>query len=371
MNLLETTALLLAGMPCAIFLANLIAYRRIACDSLTRDRISVLIPARNESANIRTTLEAVLANNGCEFEVIVLDDHSTDGTAQIVRELAQRDVRVRLEEAPPLPPGWCGKQHACATLAKLARFPILVFIDADVRLANDALRRAGAFLEQRGVALASGVPRQELGTFLERLLIPLIHFILLCFLPIALMRRTRWAPLSAGCGQFFVIRKDAYSKTGGHARIRNSLHDGIQLPRLFRKEGFSTDLFDSTDFATCRMYRNGGETWRGLAKNATEALAAPGAIVPMTLLLFGGQVLPFLLLAGGSVSGGVACVFALLPRLIAAWRFQQPFGAALFHPISIFALLLIQWSAFLRHLLGKPAEWKGRTYPAIHQLKST
>ena len=139
--------------------------------------ISVLIPSRNEETNIRATLEAVLSNRGVEFEVVVLDDHSTDRTAAIISEFAARFAHVRLESAPPLPAGWCGKQHACHILAQRARHPLLVFMDADVRLAPDALPRMTGFMERSGASLASGVPRQKLGTFSERLLIPLIHFI--------------------------------------------------------------------------------------------------------------------------------------------------------------------------------------------------
>ena len=374
MNLdtLSLIALVLAAIPCGLFLVNLLAYRTISNGrSQITDPLSVLIPARNEAQNIRATLAAVVANRGVEFEVIVLDDHSTDGTASIVSEFAARDPRVRLESAPPLPSGWCGKQHACHVLAKPARNSLLVFIDADVLLAPDALSRMAAFMQNGEVALASGVPRQELGTFSERLLLPLIHFILLGFLPMHAMRRTRWASMSAGCGQLFIARRDAYEQCGGHAMLRDSLHDGIKLPRVFRLAGFRTDLFDATDLATCRMYHTNGETWRGLGKNATEGLAAPGAIVPMTALLLGGQVMPFVLLAmtpmlseSALAFSAIAATLAYLPRLIAARRFRQPPADALMHPLGVLALLLIQWHALIRHFARKPAEWKGRSYGA-------
>jgi hypothetical protein len=372
MNLdtLALIALVLAAIPCGLFLLNLLAYRPVKNQkSRIRNSASVLIPARNEEPNLRATLEAVLASRGVEFEVIVLDDHSTDRTAEIVSELARRDQRLRLESAPPLPPGWCGKQHACHVLAQLARHPLLVFIDADVRLAPDALSRMADFMGRRRVDLASGVPRQELGTFSERLLLPLIHFVLLGYLPMFMMRWTRWAAFSAGCGQLFMARREAYERTGGHARIRDSLHDGVKLPRVFRRAGFRTDLFDATDLATCRMYRANGEVWRGLGKNATEGIAAPGAIVPMTALLLGGQVVPFVLLAlapllsaTGVLWAIAAAALAYTPRFIAGIRFRQTIGSALLHPLGVLALLVIQWLALVRSLAGRPAVWKGRAY---------
>jgi hypothetical protein len=254
----------------------------------------------------------------------------------------------------------------------LARHPLLLFIDADVRLAPGAVSRMSRFMGENEVALASGVPRQELGSFSERLLLPLIHFILLGFLPMHAMIRTRVPALSAGCGQLFIARKNAYDTCGGHSRLRASLHDGIKLPRLFRQAGFATALFDATDLATCRMYRTHAETWRGLGKNASEGLAAPGTIVPMTVLLLGGQVLPFVLLLGAwrlswwALGCAVLAVAASwLPRVIGVIRFKQPVAAALLHPIGVLALLAIQWQAFGRFVLGAPAEWKGRNYPQV------
>ena len=331
--------------------------------------ISVLIPARNEETNIRATLEAVLSNRGVEFEVVVLDDHSTDRTAAIISEFAARFAHVRLESAPPLPAGWCGKQHACHILAQRARHPLLVFMDADVRLAPDALARMTGFMERSGASLASGVPRQKLGTFSERLLIPLIHFILLGFLPIRTMRRTRWPSMSAGCGQLFITRRYAYEQCGGHAMLSDSLHDGLKLPRVFRRAGFSTDLFDATDLATCRMYHTNSDTWRGLGKNATEGLGAPGTVLPMTALLLGGQVLPLVLLALAPLLSSTALTLTILatlcafvPRLIAVRLFRQPLGGALLHPLGVVALLAIQWRALAKKFVGRPMEWKGRAY---------
>lgn len=382
-NTLVIIALVFAAVPCALFFLNLLVYRPLPqvdgykeSTSAGSIGISVLIPARNEEQNIRSTLTAALASCHPHDEVIVLNDHSTDRTAEIVRTIAALDSRVRIESAPPLPAGWCGKQHACHVLAGRARNPLLVFLDADVRLAPDALARMRAYMEQSGVALASGVPHQELGTFSERLLIPLIHFILLGFLPMHGMRLSRRASMSAGCGQLFIVRRDAYAACGGHARLKDSLHDGIKLPRVFRSAGFRTDLFDATDLATCRMYHTNRDTWRGLGKNATEGLAAPGTIGPMTALLLGGQVLPFLLLgfacalSASALSGAaLAALLSYAPRLVAARILRQPLVGAWLHPLGVLALLAIQWHAFVRHLLGKPFEWKGRHYGAPTRIQ--
>lgn len=314
---------------------------------------------------------AALASRGVDLEVVVLDDQSEDRTAAIVREVAARDPRVRLETAPPLPAGWCGKQHACAVLAGHARNPVLAFVDADVRLAPAGLARSAAFLEASGADLVSGFPRQKTVTFLERLLLPLIHFVLLGFLPVGRMRKTRHPAYGAGCGQLFLVRREGYERAGGHAAIRTSLHDGIMLPRAFRRAGLATDLFDATDVASCRMYRSAAEVWRGLGKNATEGLASPGKIVVFTALFLLGQVLPpvlLLLALTGAAPSSVLIPAALgtlavyLPRLAAVRRFRQPLDGALLHPLAILVFLAIQWTALGRKALGLPAGWKGRTY---------
>lgn len=375
LELLAKISAVLAAVPAFLFLINLLFYRRLPSgrrrgDATIRPAVSVLIPARDEERNIAATLAAVLANRTIEMEVIVLDDHSTDRTAALVAEAAARDRRVRLETAPALPAGWCGKQHACHVLALRARHPFLVFLDADVRLASDAIERMVDEMVRSKVSLSSGVPRQITGTGSERLLLPMIHFVLMGFLPMPFMRWTRRPGFSAGCGQLFIAEAGAYRQTGGHAMIRESLHDGIKLPRIFRRAGFATGLFDATDVASCRMYQGHAETWRGLAKNATEGLGAPGTILPMTLLLVGGQVVPFAVLfkalavGASSVLGWAAlgCFLAILPRVIGAWRFRQGWAGLFLHPLGVFSLMLIQWWALFRMLAGRSAVWKGRSY---------
>lgn len=373
MSALAIAAALCALLPALVFRRNLrlFAPPPQPAPGSPRPAVSVLIPARNEEGAIGGAIEAALASTGVDLEVVVLDDQSEDRTAEIVRGIATRDPRVRLETAPPLPAGWCGKQHACAMLARHARNPLLLFVDADVRLAPSGLARAAAFLEASGADLVSGFPRQVTVTFLERLLIPLMHFILLGFLPMARMRKSRHPAYGAGCGQLFLARREGYEKAGGHSAIRGSLHDGVALPRAFREAGLATDLFDATDVASCRMYHNAGEVWRGLGKNAVEGLASPGKIVPVTALFVLGQVLPPVLLVLALLGGlppaavapaAVGTLAVYVPRLAAARRFRQPVDGALLQPLGILVFLAIQWTALGRKLLGRPAGWKGRTY---------
>jgi len=336
-------------------------------------KVSVLVPARNEAAAIAPCAWAILASQDVDLELIVLDDASTDGTDVIVEQLAAGDPRVRLVRGRPLPPGWCGKQHACAQLAEAATHDTWVFLDTDVLLAPDAVRRCVAFLDASRAALVSGFPRQVTGSFLEWLLLPLIHFVLLGFLPIARSRMDNSPGLAAGCGQLFITRRDDYLRAGGHAAIRASLHDGIKLPRTFRRAGLRTDIFDATDIASCRMYTRSVDVWRGLSKNATEGIGSPATILPFTILLAGGQILPVLLVAWGLITGWsgwtawavpvvfVAMALSYLPRILEAVRFRQSVASVVAHPLGIAVFLAIQWVSLVRRQFGLQTRWRGRS----------
>jgi Glycosyl transferase family 2 len=338
---------------------------------VARPRISLLIPARDEAVHIDGALTAALASEAVDLEVVVLDDGSTDGTDAKVRAWAACDPRVRLIHGPALPRGWNGKQHACLQLSRSARHDKMVFVDADVRLRPDCLARLAAAIDGRGLDLASGFPRQRTETLSEALVIPQIHVLLLGYLPLPLARLFGRAPgLAAGCGQLMAVRRSAYEVTGGHAAIRATRHDGLMLPRLFRRSGYRTDLFDASDLAECRMYAGADEVWRGFAKNATEGMATPVALPVWTALLVGGHILPWVLvpatlLAGAADAAAVslgAVVSGLLFRVVLAGRFRQPLSTVPLHPGAIALTLAIQWSALAASWQRQPAEWRGRAY---------
>ncbi|MGD0647520.1 MAG: glycosyltransferase family 2 protein [Acidobacteriaceae bacterium] len=374
-----------AVIPAVMFLLNLRWYRAPGVGTIGDVRVAVLIPARNEERNIGACVESVLASRRVGLEVLVLDDASTDRTAEIVREIAARDARVRLVVARELPLGWNGKQHACWVLAQEADAGLMLFLDADVRVGPDAVARCVGEMRARKVALLSGFPRQVMGGWMERMLLPLIHFVLLGLLPMGRMRKTTKVAYAAGCGQFFLAEREAYFACGGHAAIRDTRHDGLRLPKEFRRCGLRTDFVDLTELAEVRMYCSASDVWMGLAKNATEGLGAPKRIVPVTILLLMGQVLPVIAAvlwlafwlssrvvgatlddprAAGIVSVllAVAVVGSYLPRVIAVRRFKQPMVSAVLHPVGILMLFGIQWYALSRQMLGRPVEWRARAY---------
>ncbi len=249
------------------------------------------------------------------------------------------------------------------------------FLDADVRVGPQALYRMLSEINVTEAghperALVSGFPCQETKTFLEWLLLPLIHFVLLGFLPLAAERWSRRAGFAAGCGQMLMVKREAYFASGGHSSIPATMHDGLLLPQVFRRLGFRTRVFDLSQDATCRMYHNAGEVWAGLSKNATEGMASPSRIGIFTTLLLVGQVLPLPVwvwaawtqndTAAGMAFGALVLGYAV--RGVSAVKYRQSWRSVLLHPVGVAVLLVLQWSALVGRLQGRQATWKQRAY---------
>ncbi len=177
------------------------------------------------------------------------------------------------------------------------------------------------------------------------------------------------AEFAAGCGQLFFARRTAYMTCEGHKAISNSRHDGIKLPRAFRKQNMKTDVFDATDLASCRMYHSASQVIRGLLKNATEGIANPKTIWIFTILLAGAAILPLPSLIFGIVGGWdkwillelvIATVLSYVPRALSAARFQQSWLGVIFHPLAVLLFLCLQWLALFASVCGVQIAWRGR-----------
>jgi glycosyltransferase involved in cell wall biosynthesis len=376
----------LSALPLGVALSNLRVYRK-GVNGQPRDpaaRVFVCVPARDEATNLEPCVRSILAQDHPGTRVLVYDDQSTDGTSAILARLAAEDPRVLPVPTHPLPQGWNGKQHACWRMARAAIAGLgaepplrdderLLFTDADVRFEPDAVRRAVAEAERLDAPLLSGFPRQLTGTLPERALVPMMFYLLLGYLPMGRMRRTLDPATSAGCGQFILMTRAAYEASGGHESVKDSMHEGVKLPRAVRRAGLRSDLFDASDIASVRMYRGFRETWRGFAKNAYEGLGSPALLLFMTALHVFGHLFPWAVV--GSVAFGyepgtiavalaaLAIVLQLTQRVQLAWRLNHSMLGALLHPLGILGMTLVQWHSFWLHLRGKRT-WRGRTASA-------
>lgn len=366
--------LFFAVLAFAMSLWNLSFYNRAPSDVPESvegtPAVTVCVPARNEEANIEACVCSVLASELADIEVLVYDDGSTDRTPEILASLAEQDARVRACPTEPLPAGWNGKQHACWQMSRHARAPIMLFTDADVRFEPAAIGSALAAREALGAGMLSTFPRQITGTLSEKLVVPMIFFILFSYLPFVRMRTSMDPGTSAACGQFILLTREAYDASGGHESVGDSMHEGVKLPRLVRKAGHKTDLFDGTDLCSVRMYRGLGETWRGFAKNAYEGLGSPIVLVVFTTMHVLGHLVPPAVLIAAALGAEIArlplilaaaaVALGLIERLILSRRMRTSIVGALLHPIGVLMMTLIQWHSLYLHVTGKRS-WRGRS----------
>jgi len=361
-DFLPWIALALALFPIGFAIDNLRRMAKAQGPAPKDALVSILIPARNEEAHIAACLDAALAQQGVAIEVLVMDDASTDRTAAIVNAYAARDARVRLLSCPPLPQGWTGKVHACARLAEAAQGTHFLFIDADVRLARDAASAMCGHAARQKLGMVTGVPRQIIGTLGEALTVPMINLLLIGYLPGGGRAETERAELGAACGQLILFERGAYEAIGGHGAIRTLLHDGLQLSRRLRAQGFRTEMVAGVTLAQCRMYDGFRASWNGFIKNAHEGMATPVGLPIWTTLLAGAHIWPFFLLPAWQAALAIVLVFGL--RAVITFKTREAWWTVPLHPFAVLVGLVIQWTALVRVLIGRPAGWKGRAYPA-------
>lgn len=337
--------------------------------------VSVLIPARDEEENIAACLDAVLAQGTTISEILVYDDHSRDGTAQLVKTYAKYDTRVRLVAPSPLPAGWCGKTFACARLAEEARGRWMLFLDADARLSACAAALIVREAEARGVSLLSCWPRLLTQGFWEGALMPLLNFVVFTLYPAPLALRRVDASLGLAHGSCMLARRDDYELVGGHTAVRGELFEDVRLAQAWRAAGRPSLCLDGRTVVGVRMYSSFGDIWRGFQKNFFPAFRSARsfwAFMALHLFVF---LLPFLLLPLAATKLGAAWVSAaacvILTRIVLGLRFRHPWWSSLLHPLSESVLLALGVSSWLRCRTGRGVEWKGRNYHSSTQAPMT
>lgn len=340
-------------------------------DAVERTPVTVLVPARNEAHRIEPCLAGLLAQDHPRLEVLVLDDGSTDGTGALVRATVQGDPRFRLLDGGPShpPPGWLGKPWACQRLAEAALAgaqppELLVFVDADVVLAPDAVRRIAALVEGSGLDLASPYPRQVAVTAAERLVQPLLQWSWLTTLPLRLAEGSPRPSLTAANGQVLAITRPTYERIGGHRSVRGEVLEDVALARAVKSAGGRAGVTDGTDLATCRMYAGAADLVEGYAKSLWAAFGSPAGALGATGLLTALYVLPpaAALLARDRqtrVVGAAGYAAAVLGRVLTARRTGGRPADAWAHPLSILALDALTATSLWRRRRGALA-WKGR-----------
>lgn len=344
--------------------------------------VSILVPARNEALNIEACVSSLLQQDYPNYELIVLDDSSEDGTGEIIRRLGLTESgNRRVISGEPLPVGWTGKGWACHQLSLAAQGQYLFFTDADTTHAPGTVTAALAAMREYRASLLSAWPRLITKTLGEKLVIPMVillgmviypHWLVLllqrypavaAMLPTAARRS-----LGAANGQFIFFNRAAYDRVGGHAGLRDHLVEDVALGRavaLRMAEGMRLLNCESLQFSTCRMYRSFPEVWEGFTKNLRAAFEnslagflfigithACAFLLPFVFLFIPSPAWPLVVMQ-------VALIYLI--RVVLAARFRTSWLGCLLHPAGEIVSLAIGLNSW-RRLATKGVVWKGRVY---------
>jgi glycosyltransferase involved in cell wall biosynthesis len=238
--------------------------------TIQKELVSVLIPARNEEKNILNILSDLQKIDYQNIEIIVFDDESDDDTAKIIKQQAQKDSRIIYIKSDGLPAGWLGKNYACYSLSKIARGSILLFLDADVRIKNDIIDKSINYLRRHKLGLLTIFPKQIMHTNGEKMVVPLMNYILISLLPLIFVRISPFTSHAAGNGQFMMFDKKIYDKYLPHKKLKNSAVEDIESVKYFKKQKVNTACLLGEDDIYCRMYNSFVDAINGFSKNVNH-----------------------------------------------------------------------------------------------------
>ena len=340
----------LCAIALIITVVNVINMRVVGLKGATTvsETIDVLIPMRDEEENVEACLKSVLNSELLEAsKVYVLDDGSSDSTGQLISEF-----KVNKLTGTPLPSGWLGKVWACHNLAQSGSGKYLVFMDADVRLNPYAIASSITRMNKFGWDFISPYPRQIAGSFLEKLIQPLLQWSWLASIPLRLAEKFPNRSMTIANGQFFIVKRSAYEKSGGHAEISGEVLDDLELARLLVSHGFKGGVADGSAVASCRMYKSNAQLIDGYTKSLWKAFGGQLGTVVAILLLFFTGISPYLGI-------GAPASFIFLSRVLAAIKTRSNPAYAFLHPISIVLLIYLITLSSIRKSRGT-LTWRGR-----------
>ena len=335
--------------------------------------ISVLIPARDEETNIEACLESLQKQDYPNFEILVLDDNSSDNTANIVERIAAKDNRIQLIRGEPLPEGWGGKPFACYQLAREARGSWLLFVDADTIHAPHMLRSVLAMALKFRLSLLSGFSRQLATSLPQKVAIPVLYFVILSWLPLWWLQRSKEPKPTLATGSFLLFPREEYWRIGGHKAVKSRILEDVWLAVETTRHGGRHIAVDLSSVVSCNMYRNVGAMWEGFIKWIYSVAAM--SRVAMLGMLVAGYVFflapfywlwnEFFVVAAPTVWREVIIfqvAMILFMRGLIDNRFKEPAISALLHPFGFSFLFVSSLYAGGRRIVGAGVSWKKRLY---------
>lgn len=374
MELYQTTILFLLGIMGLIVLGNLVALRRVHAGkrSLETPFVSILVPARNEAQRIEQCLQSLVDQDYPNFEIIVLDDYSDDGTWEILQRWECTYARIRALRGKPLPENWVGKCFACHQLSLYAGGEVFLFTDADTVHAPTGLSAAVAALHETNADLLTVLPQLTVKTFWERTVMPLLYFVTLTVLPFSFVHRLRDQRFAMANGQFMLFRRAAYEAIGGHKAVQSALVEDVWLARRIKQLGYRLRVMDGREIVSTRMYSSLADLWNGFSKNLFPGFRfSLLAISAAMLFLFATSVAPFGFLVASLLAPvrpdwqaivSAQVLIIMIIRFVLARRFSLGYISSLLHPLATLivigiAINSVRWARWAGGL-----RWKGRTY---------
>lgn len=329
--------------------------------------ISVLVPMRNEERNIQTLTAALKAAVYPNLEFIILNDQSTDRTAQLLEQFSEGDPRFTVFEGKELPPGWVGKVHACHQLQQHAEGDYLLFIDADIRFSPEAIGRSLALLSQRNAQLLSGFPAFDVPPFLSKLLVPMQHFVVLFHLPLAAANYMNFPAATAANGMWMLFERRVYEAIGGHATVHDSLVEDVHIARLLKASGHKMLLANITKSVSCRMYETNRDVWEGFLKNSYSGIGRSSILAAgLTLFYSVFYIMPLFLAAYGlfvrELLYTIPYGLAVMQQGYVMARTQQRLYLAPLISLQAAAMIAVLLASMWKSWRKKPYSWKGRQY---------
>ena len=319
---------------------------------------SILVPCRNEAENVSELVATLGALDHPRYEVIFIDDNSTDGTGELLSQAIRSHSYMKVISAAPLSDGWMGKPWALSQGLSHATHEYIVTVDADVRLAPDALSAMDSVLQRTGSDFLSPYPSQSAVTMSERLVQPLLQWTWMTTVPLRLAMRSSRPSLAVANGQFLIVKKSALISVGGFAAIQSSVLDDIDLARVLIHGGFRGGVCDGSAIASTRMYTSFREIRAGYGKSMSTGFGGIFGSLALVFVMAVSGILPFIGSIAGSPIATASLLMVIASRIISAISSRSLLIDALLHPISaLFFIYLLIYS----NLFHSKIMWKGRS----------
>ena len=323
------------------------------------DLVSILIPARNEEENILDLLLSIQKQDYLHYEVILLDDNSSDNTYTLCAEFAARHHAFRVLRGKELADGWLGKNYACHQLAQEAKGDLLLFVDADVQLENGVINSAVHRLYAKKLALLSLFTNQRMETLGENATVPLMHYLLLNLLPLRLVYLSKNRSVAAASGQFMLFDAEVYRAQSWHEQVKEKIVEDVEIMKNIKSAGFNGESLLANGMVSCRMYRSYAEAVDGFGKNFLAAFNYNLiSFLAFLILLFVGPMVVMTTLNANLIAMMITLI-VISRAMVSLLAGQGVLRNIILHPLQMLSMLLIAFSAIQRYLT-KPTVWKGR-----------